>query len=395
MEVDYPDTNFEYEPLTGNGESCASVEGEATEVSRPIDIIVSIDNSSSMNQEIAQVQARINDDFAQILENSDIDYRVIMVSRYGLVEEDVGGSDNPVCIGPPLGLASCTDSNYPALELNPPIYYHHSTDIESRNMWCRLLTSFNSADEVESNDARNAGDPYFPWTPLAPNGWQDWLRDDSFKVFVGITDDAPGDNGCEEYPDSLAGAQAWDEDLRTLAPEHFGSYDAQDPDLGRNYAWYSIVGMQENSPATTPWPPSAGVVNATCPEGERAGVGYQHLSIMTDALRYPNCLYDDFDAVFNAIAQGVIDRSQVPCEFDIPPVEGIIDPDRIEVSYVPGTGTPQDFARVINQAACDSEQVYFDDNADPTKVFLCPAACTLVQADEDAEISLDFGCLGS
>jgi hypothetical protein len=50
---------------------------------------------------------------------------------------------------------------------------------------------------------------------------------------------------------------------------------------------------------------------------------------------------------------------------------------------------------VSDAPACNAEQIYFDDNVDPTKVFLCPEACTLVQADEDAEISLDFGCLGS
>ena len=395
-DFEYPDTDFEYDPLEGNGGACATVEGEATEVSRPIDIIVSIDNSSSMSQEIEAVQARINDDFAQILEDSDIDYRVIMVSRYGWVQESIGGSDNPVCIGPPLGVASCENSNYPMLQQNAPVFFHHSTDIESRNMWCRLLTSFDSSDEVESADPRAAGDPYFPWTPVAPNGWQEWLRAGSFKVFVGITDDRPGGNGCTQYGDSLAGAQAWDEALRTLSPEHFGAYDAADPDANRNYAWYSIVGMEQNSPATTPWPPSAGIVDATCPEGVAPGVGYQHLSIMTGALRYPNCLNDDFDAVFNAIAQGVIDRSQVPCEFDIPPVEGIIDPSKIQVSYVPGgTGTPQGFARVSDAGSCSGEQVFFDDNSDPTKVLLCPLACTLVQADEDAEISLDFGCLGS
>ena len=395
-EFEYPDTDFEYDPLEGNGETCATVEGEAGEVKRPIDIIVSIDNSSSMSQEIEAVQERINDDFAAILEDSGIDYRVILVTRYGWVEDSVGGSNHPVCIGPPLGVASCTDDGYPMLELNPPNFYHHSTDIESRNMWCRLLSSLDSSDEVESSDARDSGDPHFPWAPVAPDGWREWLREGSFKVFVGITDDRPGGNGCDQFGDSLAGAQAWDEALRSLAPEHFGPYSADDPDEGRNYAWYSIVGMEENSPATEPWPPTEGIVNDTCPEGVAAGVGYQHLSIMTDALRYPNCLNNDFDAVFNAIAQGVIDRSQVPCEFEFPEVEGIIDPSKIQVSYVPGgSSSSQAFDRVADAGACSGEQVYFDDNDAPTKVLLCPDACALVQADEGAKISLDFGCLGS
>jgi hypothetical protein len=150
-----------------------------------------------------------------------------------------------------------------------------------------------------------------------------------------------------------------------------------------------------------PWPPTEPYQAGTCPDtgggaGVRDGRGYQELSILTGGLRYPSCLNNDFDAVFNAIAQGVIDRSELPCEFEIPDVEGIINPDAIQVSYVPGDGgAAQSFGRVPVAGDCSGHEVYFDDNDAPARVFLCPAACDTIQADPEAEISLDFGCLGS
>ncbi len=42
-----------------------------------------IDNSGSMSAEIKGVQDNINKNFAQIIESSGIDYRVIMLSRFG------------------------------------------------------------------------------------------------------------------------------------------------------------------------------------------------------------------------------------------------------------------------------------------------------------------------
>src|SRR5690606_29760723 len=77
----YPDAGFSYVPSDAGTQPCAAVTGQATLRKRPMDIIISIDNSGSMAGEIEAVQQRISDDFAQIIEQSGIDYRVIMVSR--------------------------------------------------------------------------------------------------------------------------------------------------------------------------------------------------------------------------------------------------------------------------------------------------------------------------
>ena len=413
IDAGLPDVTFTYDAsVGGEGGACAAVQGEATLVKRPMDIIISIDNSGSMEGEIQAVVDRINDDFAAIIEASEIDYRVIMVSRYGAIDFDDDVTNFGVCIGPPLGNASCPSEPSPEL-MNTSRFFHHSTDIGSRDMWCKLLRAYTEPDEIPANEERNG------WNEVAPNGWQDWLREDAYKVFIGITDDAPGLNSggtnqnCRTTPggvndpgglaDSLAGAQTFDRAIRELDPDQFGAYDAEDPAANRNYAWYSIVGMREKPEpdATVPYEPTEDIVMDRCTngggndDGVRAGIGYQELSRMTGGLRYSNCLNDDFDAIFNAIAEGVIEGARASCEYDVPvPTGGIIDPEQTQVAYIPGAGATVSLPRADSEADCDANGgFYFSAGLD--QIFLCPATCSVVQADLDARVSIDFGCLGS
>ena len=68
---------------------------------RPVDIIFVVDNSGSMSEEIAAVRRNIDHEFASIIDESDVDYRVIMLSQFG---EDGTG----VCIDPPLAGSDCS-----------------------------------------------------------------------------------------------------------------------------------------------------------------------------------------------------------------------------------------------------------------------------------------------
>ncbi len=393
------DVAFVYDATAPAEDACAEVEAEATLELRPVDIIFVIDNSSSMDDEIIEVQDRINNDFATIIGASGIDFRVIMVARYGLVASDIGGSDNPICIRAPLGAGDCADPNNTPLVNNAPRFFHYSADIESRDSLCKLLGGYTRPDEL-ADTAGELGTRPFAWTPLAPNGWSEWVRPEAFKTFVEITDD---DVSCNKYGfnfddgNSIAGgtqvATDFDAALLALDPAQFGTA------ANRNYNFFSIVAMSENTPPTDPWPFTAPIQTSNCSPGSSGpGTGYQGLSILTEALRWPTCRNGDFNAVFQAIAQGIIDNTQVACEFDIPtPDAGIIDPSKVQVQYTPGgTGTPVLYSPVADQAACaTSDGFYFDDPMAPTKIFLCPTTCTTVQADPDAKINVLFGCLGS
>lgn len=407
-----PDASFDYDPAgTNDRDACAVVNVEASPVKRPIDIIISVDNSGSMSGEISAVQSRINQDFSAIIAAADVDYRVIMVSRYGKVGSAVGSSDHPICIRSPLGGHNCSNPNKQKLANNPPIFYHYSADIESRDMWCRLLDGYSNPDE--SGGTRTNKQPHYPWPTVFPNGYRTTLREGSFKIILAISDDRNrcklasingADFNDESDDNGLTAAQDFDRVLRTLAPNHFGAYDPQAPNRGRNYRYYAIVGLEPraDNPATPdderriPFGPDEPLVTNNCSGGENVGWGHQQLAILTGGLRYSNCLNDDFDAMFRAVAQGVIDGSLTACEYDVPvPEKGVVDLAKTTVTYLPGGSAPGVLLpRVANPSACgNSDGFYFNGAGD--KLFLCPSSCATIRDNAKAKINLSFGCLGS
>ncbi len=407
---------------------CAGGSSSASFVRTPVDIIVSIDNSASMQGEIESVQDRIHGDLANIVEASGIDYRIILVARYGNVHipgYDGGNftdSQFSVCIGSPLSSLDCPTSaldSTPAVAHGAPNFYHHSTDIGSNNMWCRLLESY---DEADSYPVTRSG-----WTSIAPSGWGTYLREDAFKIFVAITDDSPlatsttyvrgGQTLARDCPNmlgnssldgtnDLAGAQDFDTALRTLAPEHFGAVGDD-----RNYAWYSIVGMtgDEDEPLTPTDPVESrccrldrgvdnvcqGTVGFAVDNAANAGQGYQHLSILTGGLRYPSCYHDNFDAVFNTIAEDVIVQAAASCDVVLEDIVSF-DPTLTTVVYSSvsssGTDVQTTLTRVASSAACTTNAWYADDSSGTTTVKLCPTTCATVKSDVNARVWAELAC---
>ncbi|MFZ6184100.1 hypothetical protein [Nannocystis pusilla] len=354
--------------------SCGTQEAEAELIPKPVDIIITIDNSGSMGNEIVGVQDNINVNFAQIIESSGLDYRVIMVSRFG------NDSAESVCIEAPLGgIAQGGCTNPPNKPVNGDRFFHYSVEIGSHNSWCRLLQTLNG----------NTDDEY----GFAPEGWQKWLRPDAFKIFLELTDD-----GVEcsynniSYDDNnnvnsgLTAATKFDERLIAVAPQHFG-----DSKENRNYKWYSIVGMAYNMPADKPYSDVDPIVTGKCPTAADNGTGYQTLSNITGALRFPLCDTSKYDVVFQAIANGVVADAKIACDFEIPPPpEGkTLDENSIVVEFTPtGQMNPLLLGKVPSVDQCDSMSFYVENG----KVILCPDACDLAQDDKDATLKVEFTC---
>jgi Mg-chelatase subunit ChlD len=106
----------------------------------------------------------------------------------------------------------------------------------------------------------------------------------------------------------------------------------------------------------------------------------------------PNTTQQFLDAM-NAIRQS----AGLACEYQIPAVTdgGAIDPQQVNVQYIPGNGGPaQDILHA--QSAADCHPVdggwYYDNNAAPTKILICPATCTIIEADDLGKIDILFGC---
>lgn len=346
---------------------CVDINQEADIVERPVDIIFVIDNSGSMGNEIAQVRDRINQDFADIIEASGIDYRVIMFTQHGTSSLDV-------CVQSPLGPNDCSTLDPSGNLDNPPKFYHYNRNVQSTNSLCLLLDS---------------------WGVPEPNGrpaWSEYLRPGSFKSFVEITDDGTGcgkfsDTGANPVTGALLAAEDFTTELQTLSPLHFGSK------WRPSFRFYSIVGMPSHDPPDQPWGPDEFLQSEVCQTASRPGLAYQQLSIRTGGLRWPVCQNDDFSEMFQAIAKGVVDISQLACAWQLPdpPTDKIYDAEKITVDFTRDDATIEALPRVTSEADC-GDGFRLDNPDEPRSVLLCEDTCRRIREHENGEINIGVPC---
>jgi len=337
--------------------------------SKPLDIVFVIDNSGSMTEEIAAVVANINDSFAAIIAASGADFRVILLSHYG-----PGGTD--VCIGPPLAAAECSAG---LARTNAERFFHYDVTVDSLNPLCKLLETFDKPDQ----------------SGRTPGGWQEYLRPQAHNAFLLITDYSAactyedhdislqlGAFEADPFEDALTFHSA----LLAKAPEQFGVA----PDI--RYQFFSFVGMEQSEPASAPYFPHQPLIDAPCDTAASVGLGYQALSVITDALRYPVCEGRGFDAVFRVLAQNVVESIKAECTFVIPPapVEQVIDRSSIRLRYSGARQLePTELEQVASQDECSDHAFYIQGE----RLELCAQACALVQGDLDAEVEVLYGCM--
>jgi hypothetical protein len=342
------------EPVPGSG-SCVTVSAEVELLRQPVDIIITIDNSGSMDDEARAVEDNLNVNFAAILEQSGIDYRVILVTEHR--ERDA--QDTAVCIASPLSSLAACPSDVPGPSDR---FFHYATEVNSRNSLEVLLETFNGEGEDDFG--------------LAPRGWSEWLRPEAKKTFLEITDD-----------DSNVPAIEFVSALTALAPEQFGVDPSQ---LG--FVWHSIVGLAERATATEPYEPGDPIETREC-TGDvfNAGSTYQELSRLTGGLRFPICEFGGYDSVFRSIATDVLLGSRNVCDFELPtpPSGRELDLDKVAVSYQPGGGAePLVLGRALGAEQCRADGFVVDGAG----VHLCPEACDRIGADEAASVSVLFAC---
>jgi hypothetical protein len=360
--------------------ACDLQEFKATLVTKPVDVIFAVDNSCSMAEEMKGIQDNINANFAQIIQASNVDYRVILIGEHGGYNYP-SSYDSSICIDPPLSGGPCpvpVPVDTPPIN-NPPLFYHYdNNDIESNDMWSKMLNWYDKPDRYGQ----------------FPTGWKAVLRADAFKIIVGFSDDRIYDytGGLFVYNDgnSATGAQTaaqkFDTDVTTLDPIQFGT------PADRNYRYYAIVGVAPNpASANGEYSPTEPVATVDCPTAVNVGWGHQGLAILSGGLRFPVCEGQNFDVVFQEIAKGVISGAKIECEFPMPePPEGKeLDPATITIEYTPsGSGSGQQFSQVADETQCKPNAFYIHNDT----LQLCPDTCTLVQGDDEAEVSIFAQC---
>jgi hypothetical protein len=95
-------------------------------------------------------------------------------------------------------------------------------------------------------------------------------------------------------------------------------------------------------------------------------------------------------------AMNAIRGTALTCTYTIPtPTQGPFDPNFVNVQYTPGNGGPtQTIGKVANQAACPPGGMawYYDNNANPMLIHLCPDTCGIVSVDTMGSINISLGC---
>jgi len=346
---------------SGGVESCATQKADAAIVRQPVDIIVVIDNSGSMQDEIDAVERSINVDFANVLQASGVDYRVILISRH-----EKAGRDTSICVTAPLS-SNATCPPVPDQPAFSEHFYQYSLKVDSLNSLELIIDTYHAATPDEFK--------------LAPMGWSAWLRPAAQKVFLEITDDNSTRMTSADF----------DSKLLALSPENFGT-SAQ-----RKYVFHSIIGIGEKPKPTDAWLPSEDIQQSLCTGNadtvENPGVVYQELSRLTGGLRFPICQFNAFDTVFQTIANNVASHAGIACSFAIPPAppDRELDLAKVAVSYDAGDGSAtKTYGQAMSAAACVPDAFYIDTATQ--HIELCPDACAAAQGGLKPTINVLFTC---
>jgi hypothetical protein len=324
------------QPPPDEDRSCAAISQQAENQRTPADIIFAVDNSGSMDEEIAFVRERLNA-FSQQIVASGIDVRIILISQpfsgqapdagpFGSIFDDDDDDENGICIAPPLGSGMCpADSKAPG--------YHHVPQ------------------EVGSTDALNLFIETFPQ-------YQSQLRPNANKTFVVVTDD-----DAEDGPNNSAAAF-----MQNVAALPGGQFT--------NWTFSGIYCFSE------------------CPDAAEIGTVYNDLVMQKKGVAGDLCL-QDFAPVFDELAKAVITASGLDCAWDIPapPTGQTFNRDRVNIQYATQGAAPRALGRVMNEGACGMRSGwYYDNPSNPTRIHACPTTCGELQNELQAKIDVLFGC---
>ena len=324
---------------------CAAVSETAENTYQPLDIIFTIDNTPSMLDEINEVRANMNL-FSERIVESGLDAQIVLIS---CLPGDCGNNRfHGICIDDPLGAVGGCTGDDPFDDTNLPKYLHVSRRVASVKGLGITLSSFED--------------------------WRSMLRPGAKKHFVIVSDDT-----------DETSAAAFDEGVLALDGALFEDYQ-----FNGIFAYMSkdaACAIDGDEPCCT----------YAAPEGNADSwdTVYRDLVEMTGGVSGDLCL-QDFDPVFDELAESVIASAELSCEWEIPPPPDgeTIDPERVNINFLDGDGNKVLIGNILSAAQCDQVENawYYDNPENPTKVFVCPDTCDWIQSYSKAQIVLQFGC---
>jgi hypothetical protein len=355
--------------VLGEDAACTSTSVMATLERLPVDIVWMVDNSVSMAPAIDEVIRGLNA-FSALVGSRGLDYRVVMLSLRNRTRDVTlpAGRRYAVCIPRPLaGDDNCG---------NGPNFLHASVDIRSTQPLEQMLGTL----------GQTMG--YTPGTDRGGEPWRHFLRPAASKTFVVVTDDNSRFSATQ-FDSFQGGANPFTRAL-TLPP---GVLHNSWAGLFRGYTFSGIYGWgSETNPDTRCVFPDGSMAPA-------AGTVYTDLVQRTGGVRARLC--DGAAAwgpFFEGVATAVERSSRIQCDLALPapPTGTVLDPRRVNVS-LRGAQGPVRLGKVSGPTACGPVGGwYYDNDAAPTRVLLCPASCTRAQtlvSGGAASVSVEFGCI--
>lgn len=292
--------------------ACETTLHDALAATLPADIIWVVDNSASMRDEESYVQTNVNR-FSSLIAASGTDVHVIMIS-----------STTRIVVPPPLG------GSAQFLAVN---------------------------HQVNSHDALSLIISTYP-------EWQSFLRADSIKHFVVVTDD-----------ESAMTSAEFRSQLATLTA----------PGIADDFYFHAIV-AESLGYSLPPGP--------CFDKAEAIGTQYLDLQEYSRGV-FASLCQTNWTPVFDRLAEAVYTSTSLPCTFAIPspPVGEVLNPDQVNLAYTPGGGMQTFIPRVSDAANCtDRGGWFYDDATAPTRVVTCPSSCEALSSDMAGSISIAFGC---
>ena len=311
--------------------SCAGTVAE-TQKSK-VDIIFVIDDSGSMTEEMNQIKTNVNT-FAQKIGGTGLDYQVLFIVKRA---KNSGQNGNVICVPAPLGGANCGD--------NAPIFHHIDQDVQSNDALSLVLSTYDNSN--------------------AALAWNKYLRPDSTKVFVIVSDD-----------ESNLAYDKFDTALLAKAPAGmFGTT------MQRKYIFHSICGWTAGQPVPS---------TKTCNTAVAVGSNYQQLSKLTNGIVDSVCK-TDYSGVLDNMAKGITDK--LACNLGVPQAASS-DPTKVGVQETPMGGAAKQLVHVTDVSKCSSvkDGWYYDSPTAPKEIILCPDACAEANATAGTKIQAVVGC---
>ena len=319
--------------------SCAELNAGDELIDIAPEVIFMVDSSPSMSEAHTAIEQEFNSSLAATLDESGLDYSVIMMTE-----------PERVTIGPPLS------------ESGRLTYIDVGIGSSDDGGLQRFLLRIDEIKEL--------------------------TRENTNKVVMMLTDSSGGSGG--ENIEGFEG-RTFDEILYEDHSDYFGTENDS------RLRFHAIVGLSaKTSDPSEPYASTEPIQESVCTTASLPnighGPGFQGIAKRTEGLRFPVCNFENYDVMFRTIADDALTNLATQCNFPVPDLPGTREftLENITFAYHP---SPDEEAVIFEQVAeesdCGGEQFYIDEME---VVRLCPDACEEVREGESQRLLARFPC---